>query len=431
MKFVLWIILLFIGASGASLYLSAYEGTLQLSTRSHIITTSVNFAVIVLILVFLLLHLALRAISAMSSLPKAARAHRQQHIYALASGAMAQSYILIKAGRHVRAATLLQDTLKQVDKHASDHPAEQKTQGLPALQTGLRVLLLECLNEAKKTNERDQALQQLQQDAPAAARAMDELPTAITLLQAQWDLEDHAPTAALKKLEQMDANARRRIASLRLKFNARLALQHYDKAMAVARILKSHLPASAAQSSAALIQSLAISQLQATSTASALEAFFDSLPPAEKQSPELFIAFARQWQSLAPGQRMAASVSEPVWAVFRQDPLAFEEQHGHETTQHFAHHIGQTLLEQPQQRLAEIEALHTRLPGNSHVAYIFGLACYRLELWGKAEHLFQTAAKAQNPAFIRKNILVFLGLLAERKGQKDEASNAWRLAAQM
>ena len=78
MRAALWLMGLFAAAVALALFAGDNEGTVTVFWPPHRVDVSVNLALLLLLALFVLLYLALRALSAMVQLPRQARRWRTQ-----------------------------------------------------------------------------------------------------------------------------------------------------------------------------------------------------------------------------------------------------------------------------------------------------------------------------------------------------------------
>ena len=78
MRFILWLVALFAVAVGLALLVGANQSTVTLFWAPHRIDVSLNLALLVLFALFVVMHLAWRALSALFHLPHHARRWRLQ-----------------------------------------------------------------------------------------------------------------------------------------------------------------------------------------------------------------------------------------------------------------------------------------------------------------------------------------------------------------
>ena len=68
-------------------------------------------------------------------------------------------------------------------------------------------------------------------------------------------------------------------------------------------------------------------------------------------------------------------------------------------------------------------------PGDPLLQYLAGVACMRLQLWGKAQQLLMQSLPRMQGSSLEGKALENLALLAEQRGDSAAAARAWRKAA--
>ena len=80
--------------------------------------------------------------------------------------------------------------------------------------------------------------------------------------------------------------------------------------------------------------------------------------------------------------------------------------------------------------LSRIELAQQSRPRDAALQYLAGVACMRLNLWGKAQQLLRQSLTQQAAPVLRRNAWRALALLAEQREDAVAAAEAWRQAAQ-
>lgn len=285
----------FLGLAAAAIALALLVGSndanLTLFWQPYRIDLSFNLALFGLLLLFLLLHAALRALALLRSLPQQAQRWRvlQLERTALTSvlDALAQHY----AGRYVRAQSAARLALAQLEQLGDHHfPGREQAQLLAQL------LQAESAHELGNTEERDRAL--------AAALAGptvswgSEARAGLSLRAAAWALEQQDATTAAHWLADLPQGVARRIHALRLRLRLARLQQDHPAAIELVRLLAKHR-AYSAQASASLLRGLVQDTLRAARDQAALLQAWRALGPAERAMPELALAALEQWDRVS------------------------------------------------------------------------------------------------------------------------------------
>ena len=113
MRAALWLIALFAIAVAVALFAGNNQAVLTLFWPPHRVDLSLNLALLLAALIFLVLHLALRAFAAAFSLPMQARRWRAQQKERAMQAALMDAIAHLLAGRFIRASRAAQNALAQ------------------------------------------------------------------------------------------------------------------------------------------------------------------------------------------------------------------------------------------------------------------------------------------------------------------------------
>jgi HemY protein len=80
--------------------------------------------------------------------------------------------------------------------------------------------------------------------------------------------------------------------------------------------------------------------------------------------------------------------------------------------------------------LSRIEVAQRNNPRDPNLQYIAGMACMKRQLWGKAQQLLTQAGLVLQDADLHRRAWQVLAHLAEARDDADQASVAWKRAAQ-
>ena len=124
MRAALWLVGLFAAAVALALFAGDNEGTVTVFWPPHRVDLSVNLALLLLVGLFVLLHLALRALSAVFELPRQARRWRAQQRERATHAMLLDAFTQFSAGRFLRARKAAEGALarEQALQGAGDAP---------------------------------------------------------------------------------------------------------------------------------------------------------------------------------------------------------------------------------------------------------------------------------------------------------------------
>ena len=119
MRVSLWLLALFAAAVAAALFAGSNPGSVTVFWPPYRIDLSLNLVLVLLAMGFLLLHLAMRALSALFSIPREARLWRQRQRERNMQAALLDAYAQLIAGRFVRAKKAAEAVVEQVSHLAN------------------------------------------------------------------------------------------------------------------------------------------------------------------------------------------------------------------------------------------------------------------------------------------------------------------------
>lgn len=425
MRSVFWLLGLAALAVALALLVGRNPATLTLFWPPYRFDVSFNFVVFALIAVFVLLHLALRAIAVLRELPAQAQRWRGQQVERAVVGAVMDALSHQLSGRFVRAQSAAQHALDQLKSSAvAQWPRRDQLQLLAHL------LLAESAQALQNKDRRDEHLQaalspQLLKTAPEAYEG--------ALLRAvRWAVEDRDVDAARSRLADLPQGAARRIQTLRLKLRIARLGGATAEALETARVLAKHRAFSPSVARS-VVRGLALDALGQAHDLQQLQAVWLKLDSTERAMPELALAAAQRANGLAAqggdaADRLAAAALvrtwlEPLWQTFGSLDLVQQRQ--------CVQALEPGLPQLDAAWLARVEQAQRQLPNNPFLQYLSGQACMQRQLWGKAAQLLgQASHSLQEPTLLRRTWCALAELALER-GDETAAQAAWKKAAQI
>lgn len=425
MRAALWLIGLFAMAVALALFAGENQGTVTVFWPPHRIDVSVNLALLLLVGLFVLLHLALRALAAVLELPRQARRwralQRERATQALLLDAMTQ----FGAGRFLRARKAAEGALAREQALA---------EGAAALPHALPLRALAHMTVAESAHAlQDQATRDAHLghalDTAATAGAPPELREGVLLRAAAWALNQRDPAGALTRLEQLPAGATRRTAALRIKLKAARQAGRVAEALDTARLLAKHgaFSPSAARS---LMRGLAAELIGQAHDPAQLQAVWHSLDPAERTMPELALRAAQRLLALGGDHALARQWLRPVWDEMLALPESFSAAHRARLADVLESGMVATGESSDQEWLARVESAAQANPRDPTLQYLAGMACLHRGLWGRAQLLLTQATRSLTDERLQRSAWRALAQLAEQRGDQPAASAAWKQAAQ-
>ena len=424
MRAALWLLALFGIASAVALFAGNNNGTVTVFWPPTRVDLSLNLVLALLVLLFVGLHLALRALSALFSLPRQARQWRMQQkergLHVALLDAMAQ----LLAGRFTRARHSAQAALAQ------ERTLAALDAGLPQarqLRVMAHLLAAESAQSLQDHAARDAHLQLAlnDRDERGAPALLPELREGLQLRAARWALEDRDATAALERLAELPQGAQRRTLALRLRLKAARQARRTQEALETARLLAKHR-AFSPQAGQTLVRGLASEWIAAAHDPAQLQRHWEQLDAAERAMPEIAIQAAQRMVQLGGEGATARAWLLPVWERAAAAPDAL----GEAARVRLVQVLEAGFDEVDAAWLGRIESAHQRHPRDPLLQYLAGMACLKRQLWGKAAQHLGQAARGLPDGPLARRAWVALARMADARGDGAEAARAWRRAAE-
>ena len=428
MRAALWLVALFAIAVAVALFAGNNQAVITLFWPPHRIDLSLNLALLLAGGLFLLMHLALRALAAAASLPRQARRWRAQQKERAMQAALMDAIAHLLAGRFLRASRAAQGALAQ-ERTLVALATELGPDSGYSPQRGVQLRALAHLVVAESAQAlqnrplRDEhlrlALEQSDQRLGAQTRE------GIELRAARWALEDRDPLLALERLAQLPLGVGRRTLALRLRLKAARLAQRTPDALETARLLAKHR-AFSPQAAQSIVRGLAIELLQAALDPRALQRAWLSLEEAERRMPEVAVQAASHLMNLG---------GEPVqarqWLLAAWEQLVQPEASASQELQvSLVTTLERGLESIDDEWLARMEAALISRPRDANFQYLAGMACRSRQLWGKAQQLLSHAVMHLSDTGLKRRAWRALAQLAEQRGDAAAAQQAYKKLAQ-
>lgn len=374
------------------------------------------------IALFLLIHLALRAVSLLRELPVQARRWRRLQAERAVVSSILDALSHQLAGRFVRAQMAARHAVELLQlPSAADWPRRDQWMVLAHL------MVAESAQSLQNRDQRDRFLQAALQ--PALQRGASEATEGALLRAVHWALEDRDVAAARARFADLPQRTARRIQAVRLKLRMAQLGHATADALEAARLLAKHR-AFSPDAARSVIRSLLLDALREAHDLTQLEKVWAGLDAAERQTPEMALAAARRAEALVATAPDPAALHqrvrewlEPLWTGF--DQLSAGQQH----QMVLAIEAGLASLDAA--GLAALEQRQRQRPGNACLQYLAGQACMQRQLWGKAAQLLGQARHGLSDPVLLRRTWRSLARLAEERGDDAAAQAAWKAAAQI
>ena len=427
MRAAFWLLALFAIAAASALFAGNNQAVVSVFWPPHRIDVSFNLAIFLLAGLFVLIYFALRALSAVVSLPLEARRWRAQQKERAMYGALMDALAHQLAGRYIRATKSAQNALTQEKSlgrlaNESGQVPGYSPQRASQLQSLAHLLVAESAQSLQNKSLREEHVQlALQSSAPRHAQEVRE---GVQFRAARWALDDRDASAALELLEQLPQGAARRTLALRMKLKATRLLRQTAHALETARLLAKHRAFSlhAAQS---IVRGLALELLNDAHDPAQLQQAWASLDDSERATPELVVHAASRLMALHGDVHLARSWLLQVWDAAVQPQSTM----GDTLRIKLISALEAGLDSIDAAWLARIEAAQIGRPRDPNLQYLAGMTCLNRQLWGKSRLLLNQAALGLQDAVLHRKAWRALAVLAEQRGDELAAAEAYKQAA--
>ena len=438
MRIALSLLALFAIAVAAALLAGNNQGTITLFWPPYRVDLSLNLVLALTLGAFLVLHLALRALSLLFGMPRQARRWRIQHRERAMFVAMLDALAHLVAGRFIRARKAAEMVLLQ--EGVLHRGGERPLYG-DRLRSMAHLLAAESAHSLQNREEREDHFRQAMSQSDK--RDAQETREGVQLRAARWALDDRNAAASLRWLEELPLGASRRTVALRLRLKAARLGGQTMTALETARLLAKHraFSVSAGQS---IVRGLVLEFINATHDAAQLEKVWATLDAQERTNPDIAITAAKRSLSLQAKAALSRGWLLPVWDQMLQSVAASlastDESAKKVATPAFTHDQRVGLVEALEQGFAlasdapdtewltRIEGAQLRYPGDPILQYLAGMACMHLKLWGKAQQLLTQSLPQLRSARLARSAWLSLALLAEQRGDAHVATHALKKA---
>ena len=429
MRAAFWLMTLFAIAAATALFAGNNQAVLSIFWPPHRIDVSFNLAAFLMLGLFVLIYVAMRALSAVVSLPLQARAWRAQQKERAMYGALMDALAHQLAGRYIRATKSAQNALtqeKSLARMASDSnlvvgysPARASQ-----LQSLANLLAAESAQALQNKPLRDEHLHMaLQSSAPRHAQEVRE---GVQFRAARWALDDRDAAAALDALTQLPQGAGRRTLALRMKLRATRQLRQTREALETARLLAKHRAFSPAAAQS-LVRGLGLELLGDAHDSAQLKEAWALLDANERVMPELAVHAAARMMSLHGDAEVARTWLLLIWPQL----VHTNSVHSDGLRISLVKALEPGLDSMDASWLERIEAAQTARPRDANLQYLAGMACLSRQLWGKAKQWLGLSVLSLQDVGLNRKAWLALAQLAERRDDAAAAAEAYKRAAQL
>lgn len=425
MRVALWLLGLFAVAVAAALFAGNNPGSITVFWPPYRVDLSLNLVLVLLLLGFLTLHLAWRALSALFAIPREARLWRLRQRERSMQQSLLDAFSNLVAGRFVRAKKAAESVLVQVRAIEADG---DKLGYAARLQAVSHLLAAEAAHALQDRAARDQHRQAALGKAGEGV-VVPETREGVQLRAARWALDDRDAAAALQVLDELGQGAARRTLALRMRLKAARMDRRTVAALETARLLAKHRALSPLAAEG-VVRGLAIELLASAHDPAQLQKAWGDLDDTERAMTDVAVQAAERLYALGGDQVLGRQWLLPVWERMVAQPGALSPQQSVQLVRVLERGFSSVSGAPDNAWLARIEAAQMQNPGDPVLQYLAGVTCMRLKLWGKASQMLTHALSRLQDAALRRDAWRLLAELADRNGDQAAATQAWRNAAQ-
>ena len=422
MRAALWLMGIFAVAVAVALFAGNDPGTVTLYWPPHRVDVSLNLFLLVLALVFVTLHLALRTLSAFFGIPAQARRWRLQQRERAIQAALLDSFSHSMGGRYIRARKAAELVVSLEDSVAR---SGEVLAYAPRLRTLAHLLAAESAHALQNQTLREKHFRLAMEHAQA--RDAQEMRDGVQLRAARWALDDRDAAKSMEWLDLMPQGASRRTIALRLRFKAARMAARPLQALEMARLLTKHRAFSEVAGKS-IARGLSIEHLNSAHDPVQMQRAWDELEYAEREMPDVAMQAAQRLLEQGGDAALSRQWLLPVWTLMQEQPEALSLGQKVRLVRILESGFGSAGQAPDAQWLARIEAAQMANPRDAALQYLAGVVCMRLSLWGKAQQMLkQSLALLQDPA-LKRDAWRALAVMAEQRQDTAGATEAYRQA---
>ena len=422
MRAALWLMGLFAVAVALALFAGNNPGTVTLYWPPHRVDISLNLFLVLLALVFVALHLALRTLAAFFGIPQQARRWRLQQRERAIQAALLDSLSHLMGGRFIRARKAAELV---VSLEASVTRSGETLSYAERLRTLAHLLAAESAHALQNRGEREKHFRLALEHA--GVHDAQDTRDGVQLRAARWALDDRDATKSMEWLDLMPQGASRRTIALRLRFKAARMAGRPLQALEMARLLTKHRAFSEV-AGRSIARGLAIETLNQAHDPVQLQRAWDELEYAEREMPDVAMQAAERLLAQDGDASLSRHWLLPIWTQLQARADALNPTQMVRLVRVLEAGFGPNGQAPDAQWLARIEAAQMGNPRDAALQYLAGVVCMLLALWGKAQQMLRQAlALLQDPG-LKRDAWRALAEMAEQRQDSEAATQAYRQA---
>lgn len=424
MRAALWLVGLFSVASAVALFAGNNHFTVSIFWYPQRIDISLNLFLLLLVIAFLAVHFALRALATLFSLPHEAKLWRMQQKERAMQSMLLDAMWHLESGRFVRAR-----------KSAESLADLEEAGGFGNLSTAVsrRMKVMSHLLAARSAHAlqdravRDSHFKNALESAGDVSGEV-ELREALQLRASKWAMDDRDAQTALLWLDQLPQGASRRTLALRLRFRAARLAGQTKIALDTVRQLTKHR-AFSESAGASISQGLAVEMIKATHDVAQLKKSWGSLDKSLQSMPDVAMQGAERMLALQGEPVVARNWMLAIWEGMVQHKMSLTAAQKVRLVRLLVHSFRVDSASPDSQWLQRVEGAQMSDPGDALLQYLAGVVCMRLGLWGKAQQMLKHSLNLIQDPEIKRDTWRTLAELAEQRNDSAAAAEALREAA--
>lgn len=387
MRWLFWILLTLALAIGVSMVLGNNEGYVLIVRQPYRLEMSLNFLLILIVLMFASLHLMLRLVHYIQRLPASVRTYKEGKRLKDGHAALLTSLHAITEGHYAAA-----------EKSAARALELGEDPALSAL------IAARASHKMHQKGQRDYYLAEAERLAPHAAVAR-------LLTQAELLLDDRQYMHALEVLHRLEKIEPRHVGAMLLELKVQLRLEQWEKVLSVLQQLERCEGIASWQAREYRQQAYLQILNRYVSDPQGLLAYWKAIPEEDRLSARLAQAGAHSFNAIGNGDQAYEIVAMSLTKQWDTE---------------LAGMIGDCASSKATEQLQQAENWLLSHEGDANLLLSLGKLCIRLSLWGKAQSYLEASISVKPTATAH----LMLAKMLEGRGETNDAFKHYRLSVQ-
>lgn len=387
MRWLIWILLTLALAIGVSMVLGNNEGYVLIVRQPYRLELSLNFLLILIVLMFASLHLMLRLVHYIQRLPASVRTYKEGKRLKDGHAALLTSLHAITEGHYAAA-----------EKSAARALELGEDPALSAL------IAARASHKMHQKGQRDYYLAEAERLAPHAAVAR-------LLTQAELLLDDRQYMHALEVLHRLEKIEPRHVGAMLLELKVQLRLEQWEKVLSVLQQLERCEGIASWQAREYRQQAYLQILNRYVSDPQGLLAYWKAIPEEDRLSARLAQAGAHSFNAIGNGDQAYEIVAMSLTKQWDTE---------------LAGMIGDCASSKATEQLQQAENWLLSHEGDANLLLSLGKLCIRLSLWGKAQSYLEASISVKPTATAH----LMLAKMLEGRGETNDAFKHYRLSVQ-